>query len=353
MSDHDNCKVCNNDLTINQKVALLCDSFNNWHCFSCMGVAKRCFDVVNDSKLYTSMVKVVCKQCLKDSCQLQITKQLIEIKRDITKKNRRGICLYCKPEFKYNVIKNILEFEESVACEFIGQTEIFLLVICYRSPNSTLCNDQKLFDLLLDLAQINYNNTFIVGDFNYCTIDWNLRVIRSYSEIATRFMTTINDLFLEHLLSEPTRYRVGQKENILDLVLTNNLYFVESVDYCDPLGMSDHVSLLIYLNFESTRISKLPKRMYYNGKYILMNELINGFTWTLLMDALNTQECWDLFTVKVDYAIEKLIQINDKNKSTSKDCVNSKVRYERKKKKTGMVKTMETIRSVCIMYVCN
>ena len=32
------------------------------------------------------MVKVVCKQCLKDSCLLQIKKHLIEIKRDITKK---------------------------------------------------------------------------------------------------------------------------------------------------------------------------------------------------------------------------------------------------------------------------
>ena len=83
----------------------------------------------------------------------------------------RGICLYCKPEFKYNVIKNISEFEEAVACEFIGQTEILLLVICYRYPNSTLCNDQKLFHLLLDLAQRNYNNIFIVGNFNYCTID--------------------------------------------------------------------------------------------------------------------------------------------------------------------------------------
>ena len=98
---------------------------------------------------------------------------------------------------------------------------------------------------------------------------------RSYSESATRelLITTNNDLFLEQLVSEPTRYIVGQTENILDLVLTNNLYFVESVDYCDPLVMSDHVSLLIYLNFESTHISKLPKRMYYNGNYILMNEL--------------------------------------------------------------------------------
>ena len=110
--------------------------------------------------------------------------------------------------------------------------------------------------------------------------------------------------------------------------------------------MSDHVSLLIYLNFESTDISKLPKRMYYNGNDILMNEFFNGFQSTLLLDALNTQECWDLFTDKVDYAIEKFIPINDNNKSTSKDWVNSKVRYERKKtKKTGMVKTMEKIKS--------
>ena len=170
-----------------------------------------------------------------------------------------------------------------------------MLVICYRSPNSTLCNDQKLFDLHLDLAQRNYNNIFIVGDSNYCTIDWKLRVIRSHLESDTHFMTTINDLFMEQLVSKPTRYIVGQKENILDLVLKNNLYFVESIDYCDPLGMSNHVSLLIYLNSESTHISKLPKRMYYNGNYILMNGFFNGFNWTLLLDALNTQECWDFY----------------------------------------------------------
>ena len=68
------------------------------------------------------------------------------------------------------------------------------------------------------------------------------------------FMTTINYLFLEQLVSEPTQYRVGKKENILDLVLTNNLYFFDAVDYCDPLGMSDYVSLAIYLSFESTQV---------------------------------------------------------------------------------------------------
>ena len=115
-----------------------------------------------------------------------------------------------------------------MACEFIGQTEIVVLVICYISPNSTLCNDQKHVDLLLDMVHINYNNIFIVGDFNYCTIVWNLRVIRYHSESGTSFMTTINDVFLEHLVSEH-----GIEGNIFDLVLINNLYFVESGNYCD------------------------------------------------------------------------------------------------------------------------
>ena len=96
------------------------------------------------------------------------------------------------------------------------------------------------------------------------------------------------DLFIEQLVSEPTQYKVVQKVNILDLVLTNNLLVIlvvvrqhligsqvtyrqsllnQLIIYCDPLGMSDHVSLLIYLHFESTHNSKLPKLMYYNGKY--------------------------------------------------------------------------------------
>ena len=64
-----------------------------------------------------------------------------------------------------------------------------------------------------------------------------------------------------------------------------------------------------------------------------------------MLDALNTQECWNLFIYKVDYAIEKFIPINEKNKSTGKDWVKSNVRYDRKKENTGMVKTMEKIKS--------
>ena len=47
------------------------------------------------------------------------------------------------------------------------------------------------------------------------------------------------------------------------------------------------------------------------------------------LSLIGHQECGDLFADKVDYVIEKLIPINDKNESISKDWVNPKVRYEK------------------------
>ena len=51
--------------------------------------------------------------------------------------------------------------------------------------------------------------------------------------------------------------------------------------------------------------------MYYNDNYILINKFFSGINGTLLFDALNTQECRDIFTYKVDHAIETFIPIND------------------------------------------
>ena len=80
-----------------------------------------------------------------------------------------------------------------------------------------------------------------------------------------------------------------------------------------------------------------------------MNEFFSDFNWTLLLDALNTQECWDLYTDKVDYGIEKFLPINDTNKSTSKDWVKSKVRYERKKQSWSKLwKKIKANRTHCI-----
>ena len=42
---------------------------------------------------------------------------------------------------------------------------------------------------------------------------------------------------------EPTRYRIGQRPSLLDLVLTNESHLVRNILMCEPLGKSDHMVL--------------------------------------------------------------------------------------------------------------
>ena len=136
-------------------------------------------------------------------------------------------------------------FNENIFCEFFGKDETFLLGVCYRSPNSPEENDRNMRNLLAEISHHKADNTVILGDFNYNMINWNLRNCVSPSPSAELFLAELDDLFLEQLVTEPTRYRLGQRSNILDLVLTNNTYFIEEIKYCEPVGCSDHLSLLV------------------------------------------------------------------------------------------------------------
>ena len=256
----------------------------------------------------------------------------------------RGICLYCNPSLKYNVI-DIPEFDEAVGCEFFSKDEeVLLVILCYRSPNSSLNNDGKLLNLLSIMSTRHYNNIVILGDFNYKSINWQLKISNPVTPSTTLFLEKINDLFLEQLVSEPTRFREGQRSNILDLVLCNDIYFIDSIDYCEPLGCSDHISMLIYLNFEQNGSSFNSKRMYYNGDYVSIKKYLGEINWNTELNLLNTQQSWDLFNKTVDFAIDKFIPLCDKPR-TGKQWCNANVKARSKEKRNSWSKLWKIIKS--------
>ncbi len=224
----------------------------------------------------------------------------------------RGICVYCKPDMKFRIIDNPTGFNEVVICEFNGPKSSFRLLTCYRSPNSSLENDSKLLDLVEHMTNTPISDLLVVGDFNYPNIDWNLKMLNTPSISASSFLDKINDLYLEQIVAEPTRYRAGQNPNMLDLVLTKDLYFVDSIDYCEPLGCSDHIILMIYVNFLDNDNDTMPKKMYYNGDYPAMNNFFESFDWVNILSEKNTQQCWDIFIDKMDYATKSFIPVRNK-----------------------------------------
>ena len=135
---------------------------------------------------------------------------------------------------------------------------------------------------------------------------------------------------------------------MLDLVLTNNLYFVDSVDYQHPLGCSDHISIVIYLNFEDNEhLNCTGKRLYYRGDYPSMNLFFEDTDWVNVLSDMNTQQSWDLFAEKFQEAIDTFIPINDKpgNVHENKLWWNSTVKVNVHNKKQSWSKLWNVIKS--------
>ena len=49
------------------------------------------------------------------------------------------------------------------------------------------------------------------------------------------------------------------------------MYFVEDIEYQDPLGPSDHISLLLVLSLDKPEQVYNPRKLYYKGDYEAMN----------------------------------------------------------------------------------
>ena len=77
----------------------------------------------------------------------------------------------------------------------------------------------------------------ITGDFNFPNINWNHTVTISPED---RFQEAIHDAFLTQMINEPTRHRMNQISNVLDLFFCNDDYFINSIEQLAPIGKSDH-----------------------------------------------------------------------------------------------------------------
>ena len=189
----------------------------------------------------------------------------------------------------------------------------------YRSPNSNQENSRHLNELINMAVSLKFNYTVLVGDFNYPDISWSdFTTPHSHTHPEFCFIECLRDNYLSQLISEPTRYREGQRANILDLFIIDKSEIVSKVTYSSSLGASDHNCFLVELNCSLLEVdSETIKRNFYRGNYDSMRVDLQNVDWGCI-DSMNVEDSWNFFINKINNGIEKHVPLKRLNHNKKK-----------------------------------
>ena len=81
-----------------------------------------------------------------------------------------------------------------------------LLGCIYRSgSNDKKQSTSEIMNMLKSVDQSKYDKIIVTGDFNYPDIDWN--DLSQNANIDLDFTSCLQDLYIQQLVTEPTRHR--------------------------------------------------------------------------------------------------------------------------------------------------
>ena len=180
----------------------------------------------------------------------------------------------------------------------------------YRSPHSTVVNSRHLNDLITMAVSLNFDYTVLVGDFNYPNItwtDWTTPNRQNHPEF--KFIECLRDNYLNQFINHPTRYREGQRANILDLLIVDKLEVISKIVYSPNLGASDHVCFLAELICNViTKDSDTEKRNFYKGNYDKIREELSSVNWET-MSHMNVEESWNFFLDRLKNSVDRNVPL--------------------------------------------
>ena len=194
----------------------------------------------------------------------------------MNKNPKRGILVYVKSELDVCFLDTKSEQIENVCCELKVDNKIILFGCLYRSPSlNKKDSTSKLIEFLQSLEVNKYDNVILTGDYNYPDINWD-DLSNEKDGPEKELIDCLQNLYLQQMISKPTRNKHGQRSNILDLIFTNDDSIITNVEHIAPLGKSDHDVLLVPLNLQkSTTISQEPRFNFNKTDFTSFKQFLN------------------------------------------------------------------------------
>ena len=143
---------------------------------------------------------------------------------------RKGICAW-REEVRGDLC-------QCVCVRLRGRSHDIGIYVVYRSPNSSIANDEMLCSLMKELR----GNFVMVGDFNYPGIRWTT----GGSDAKSR---AFYEILIEKGLTQHVEIPTHINGNILDLLISSDEEMVQCVDVEGRLGKSDHEMIVATIGF--------------------------------------------------------------------------------------------------------
>ena len=243
------------------------------------------------------------------------------IHKNLEKSSRgRGMLIYIQQSLKYTSVNIDIDFEEYLCIEIkLSGNDKLLFSSIYRSPSSTQLENQKLCELLRKICNMKYSHYITVGDYNLPKIDWrNCTTPAGPGDVHFEFIETLRDCFWEQHVTEPTRGRSDSSPSLIDLVISNEEGMVGDINILQPLGKSDH-STIVFKFLGYTKGQKEKVRLDYNkADYENMKNLLEVDWDDILSGDVDNQ--WKVFrnrlSCAIDLCIPQKVIRNTKRKKT-------------------------------------
>ncbi len=137
---------------------------------------------------------------------------------------------------------------------FPSQTTI---LVVYRSTNSNSSDGLLAIQAIRHVANAP-GGCRIAGNFNAPVFDWSNRACPK-SDGFDKTLSPLQRKFLNHSIPQPTRFQIGKRPSVFDLVLLEFPDTVPAIILLTPLGNSDHAPLSVTFDFHDSHEPTRPR----------------------------------------------------------------------------------------------
>ena len=122
-----------------------------------------------------------------------------------------------------------------------------------------------------------------------------------------KFLECVRDTFLTQHVTEPTRYRLGNRPTCDDLIFSSCETDISNIRYDESIGLSDHLTINCDINTTLTPTNtKKVTYKYDKADFTRMKEMFN-VNWEEKLRNKSAEESMDIFEIVYNQAVKECV----------------------------------------------